>query len=148
MGLMSLGCGSCGAERERGMGLLAAVCASVDESGNCTSYLPEYTPAAVPAVAAPSAGTSWLESLISGIAKTGENVLTAKNTVRGVYTSTGPGGQTTTYVQPEGTSQNIFSGSQTSSQTGVAASGAPNLGMIVIGGAALLLVFMLARKAH
>jgi hypothetical protein len=145
MSLMRLGCGSCGAERERGMGLLAAVCAAVDETGNCTSYLPEYTGVAVPAVATPSAG-NWLENLISGVAKTGENILTQQNLARGVYTSTGPGGQTTTYVQPAGTSQNVFAATQTGVAGNVAASGIPNLGMIVIGGAALLLVFMLARK--
>lgn len=142
MSFARLGCGSCGAERERGVGFLAAVCAAVDEAGNCISYLPEYTGA----VAAPTTTSSWLQNLISGGVKTVEDIFKAQNVTRGVYTATGPGGQQVTYVQPEGTSQNVFAATQTGVSGGVTATGTPNLGMIVIGGAALLLVFMLARK--
>jgi hypothetical protein len=72
---------------------------------------------------------------------TAQNILTQKNLARGVYTQTGPGG-TTTYVQPAGTQQNIFGA--TGGQ--VSATASPGMGIVLIGGAALLLVFMLAKR--
>jgi hypothetical protein len=68
-----------------------------------------------------------------------QDILKGKNLPRGVYTQTGPGG-TTTYVQPTGTQANIFGA------TATGATANSGMGIVLIGGAALLLVFMLARK--
>lgn len=84
---------------------------------------------------------AFLQEQIGSWSKTGQNILTSQNLPRGVYSQTGPSG-TTTYVQPSGTSQNIFgaSGGQ------YAATASPGMGIVLIGGAALLLVFMLAKR--
>jgi hypothetical protein len=120
-----------------------------DDPSNVTAIIPVQTispsPGYVAPTTTPSATTKWLENLISGVAKTGENILTAKNTVRGVYTATGPGGQTVTYVQPAGNPTNIFGASQTSVLGGVTGTSS-SMGLILVGGAALLLVFMMAKK--
>ena len=116
---------------------LGQVCLLVDDNGVCTSWAP----------AAPAAATtpgfnwdSWVANLIGGAAKTTENILTAQNQTKGVYTQTGPGG-TVTYVQPAGNQGNIFS------STGITgtATGSSGMGMILIAGAGLFLVFMLAK---
>ena len=87
-------------------------------------------------------GVDWGQMIadqISSWGKTGQQILLGENIPRGVYTQTGPGG-TTTYVQPAGTSQNIFGAG---AGTATASSG---MGLVLVGGAALLLVFLLARK--
>lgn len=86
--------------------------------------------------------TNWWQSLITGAAETAENVLMQRNLAKGVYTKTTPQG-TVTYVQPAGTNANVFG----ASDTGISgtASASPGMGIVLIGGAALLLVFMLAK---
>jgi hypothetical protein len=74
---------------------------------------------------------------------TAQNILTQRNLARGVYTKTEPGG-TTTYVQPEGTQQNIFSA--IGGQMGVTGTASAGMGLVVVGGAALWLVFKLAKR--
>ncbi len=68
-----------------------------------------------------------------------QDILKSKNLPRGVYTQTGPSG-TTTYVQPAASQANIFG----ASATGATASS--GVGIVLIGGAALLLVFILAKR--
>ena len=105
-----------------------------DETGVCIS------------TGAPSTGfdwSSWTAGLISGVSKTVENVIGQKNLAKGVYTQTSPTG-TVTYVQPAGTSANIF-GATSTGITG-AATGSSGMGMILLAGAGLFLVFMLANK--
>ena len=77
---------------------------------------------------------AFISEQVGSWSKTGQNILTSQNIPRGVY-QTGPGG--TTIVQPEGVPI-------TSGAANLQAS--PGVGLIVLGGAALLLVFMLARK--
>lgn len=119
------------------------VCLQYDESGNCTISEMD-----TPATPTPAASTgfnwdSWVASLIGGAAKTTEGILTAQNQTKGVYTQTGPNG-TITYVQPSGNAANIFGASSTGI-TG-SATGSSSMGLILVGGAALLLVFLVARK--
>jgi hypothetical protein len=71
---------------------------------------------------------------IASWSKTGQQILQQQNIARGVYT-TGPGG--TTIVQPEGVA--VPSGTANLQAS-------PGFGVVLIGGAALLLVFMLARR--
>ncbi len=108
---------------------------------------PEEQMALVPGAQFGSPSTSpgvwdWIAQMASGWSKTGQDILRQQNIARGVYTQTGPGGVQTTYVQPEGTSQNIFGA--TGGQFGAQAS--PGFGLVLIGGAALVLVFMLAKR--
>jgi len=87
-------------------------------------------------------GIDWgqlISTQVSGWSSTLQDVLKGRNLPRGVYTQTGPSG-TTTYVQPAGTQANIFG----ASATGATASS--GVGIVLVGGAALLLVFMLARR--
>jgi hypothetical protein len=97
-----------------------------------------------------ASSASWLESLISGGAATAEQIAVAQNLPTGVYTSTGPGGASTTYVQPAGSTQNIFSASQTgvTGTLGTTATGtlSGSGGMILMAGAAILLVFMMTQR--
>jgi hypothetical protein len=82
-------------------------------------------------------------NLIGGAAKTGETVITQQNLAKGVYTQTGPNG-TITYVQPANNSSNIFGASSTGITGTASASG--SMGLVLMAGAGLLLVFMLAKK--
>jgi hypothetical protein len=96
--------------------------------------------------AAPAASSfnwdSWLANLIGGVAKTGETVITQQNLAKGVYTQTNKDG-TITYVQPAGNTANIFGATSTGiTGTGTASSG---MGLVLIAGAGLLLVFMMAK---
>jgi hypothetical protein len=84
---------------------------------------------------------SWWQKLISGAATTAENILTAKNQTTGVYTKNADG--SVTYVQPAGNTSNVFSASSTG-VTG-SATGTSSMGLILVGGAALLMVFLLAK---
>ena len=86
---------------------------------------------------------NWWQNLITGAAGTAEEVLLQRNLARGVYSKTTPQG-TVTYVQPAGTSQNVFGASDTGI-TG-AASASPGVGLVVLGGAALILVFMMVKR--
>jgi hypothetical protein len=89
---------------------------------------------------------TFISDQVSGWSKAGQNILTSQNQTKGIYTQTGPQG-TITYVQPAGTSQNIFGASSTGI-TGTATTSS-GMGIVLIGGAALLLVFMLAKgKGH
>jgi len=83
---------------------------------------------------------AFISEQVGSWSKTGQDILRSESLPRGVYTQTGPGGTTTTYVQPAGTSQNVFGA------TGASATASPGIGLVVIGGAALLLVFMLAKR--
>ena len=136
--MMALSCGQGPFVGCRGLGDCPSGYAA-DETGFCISL---GTPA-VSSTPAASSSTNWLESLISGVAKTGENILTQQNLAKGVYTQTSPTG-TVTYVQPAGTSQNIF-GATSTGITG-AATGSSGMGLILLAGAGLFLVFMLAKK--
>ena len=90
-----------------------------------------------------SGGGFWdiLAQQITGWSKTGQDILRSGSLPRGVYQQTGPTG-TITYVQPAESQQDIFgaTGGTVTAQAGA------GVGLIVIGGAALLLVFMLAKK--
>ena len=83
----------------------------------------------------------FLAKQIGGWSTTGQQILQQRNIARGVYTKTTPSGQVV-YVQPEGTGQNIFQ----AVEGGVQAQGSSGMGLILVGGAALLLVFMLAKR--
>ena len=99
-----------------------------------STYVSSSTPAA--------SGPSWWQSLITGAAGTAEKILVAQNQTKGVYTQTSPSG-TVTYVQPAGNTANIFGASSTGiTGTGTASSG---MGLVLIAGAGLLLVFMMAK---
>ncbi len=94
--------------------------------------------------ATPTTGSSnwgWLTDVIGSWSKTGQQILLNENVVRGVYTDAKTG---QTYVQPAGNTSNIFSAVGGS----VSGTASPGLGLVLIGGGALLLVFMLARKGH
>ena len=84
---------------------------------------------------------AFISEQVGSWSKTGQNILTSQNLPRGVYQQTTPGGGGITYVQPAGTSQNIFG----ATGGAVSAQASPGIGIILIGGAALLLVFMLAK---
>jgi len=91
-----------------------------------------------------TAGFDWgkfIGEQIGSWSKTGQTILTSESLPRGVYQQTGPGG-TITYTQPSGSQQNIFGA--TGGQVGATAS--PGMGLVLVGGAALLLVFLLARR--
>jgi hypothetical protein len=146
--MMALSCGHGPSLGCRGLGDCPAGY-QADETGTCIS--PEdailkvlNTPAVTPTPAA-SSSTNWLESLISGVAKTGENILTQQNLAKGVYTQTSPTG-TVTYVQPAGTSQNIFGASSTGITGTASGTLSSGTGLILLAGAGLFLVFMLAKK--
>ena len=99
---------------------------------------------ASPAVVSPGFDWSaWTANLIGGAAKTAEGILTAQNQTKGVYTQTNKDG-TITYVQPAGNTGNIF----TASSTGITGSGTANsgMGMILIAGAAMLVLFMMMGR--
>ncbi len=81
---------------------------------------------------------AFISEQVGSWSKTGQNILTSQNIPRGVYTS-GPGG--TTYVQPEGSQVTLPVGAGS-----FQAQASPGFGIVLVGGAALLLVFMLARK--
>ena len=121
---------------------MGAVCAQTDDSGNCISYLPEYVAPTTPA-AKPFDWSAWTANLIGGAAKTTEGILTAQNQTKGVYTQTNKDG-TITYVQPAGNTGNIF----TASSTGITGTGTANsgMGMILIAGAAMLVLFMMMGR--
>jgi hypothetical protein len=85
--------------------------------------------------------SKFIADQIASWSKTGQDILKAENLPRGVYTQTGPYG-TTTYIQPAGTSQNVFAATGGT----LAAQASPGMGLILLGGAALLLVFLLARR--
>jgi len=82
-------------------------------------------------------GFDWgkfISEQIGSWSQTGQQILIGQNIPRGVY-QTGPGG--TTIVQPEGMPV----------PTGTASlQASPGFGIVLVGGAALLLVFMLARR--
>jgi hypothetical protein len=80
-----------------------------------------------------------LSEQIAGWSKTGQNILTQQNIARGVLTQTSPG--VFTYVQPAGSQVTLPVGT-----VGVSAQGSPGMGLVLLGGAALLLVFMLAKR--
>ena len=83
------------------------------------------------------AGFDWgkfIGEQIGSWSKTGQSILIGQNIPRGVY-QTGPGG--TTIVQPEGIP--VPSGTANLQAS-------PGFGIVLLGGAALLLVFMLAKR--
>jgi hypothetical protein len=82
---------------------------------------------------------SWLQNVIGGAVNTAETILKNQNVVRGVLTQTSPG--VYQYVQPAGSQVTLPIGA---SQV-VSASASPGMGIVLVGGAALLLVFMLAK---
>jgi hypothetical protein len=92
-------------------------------------------------VSTTASSSNWLQDLIGGAVSTVEDIFKAKNTVRGVLTQTSPG--VFQYVQPEGSSVTLPV--TTSSTSSLTASGS-STGLILMGGAALLLVFLVARK--
>ena len=84
---------------------------------------------------------SWIQSLIGGAVGTVQDIFRAKNTVRGVLTQTSPG--VFQYVQPTGSNVTL---PITQSQVGsLTASGNSGMGMILLAGAGVFLVFMLAK---
>jgi len=83
--------------------------------------------------------SSFLAQQAAGWSRTAQNILGQRNIPRGVLQQTAPG--VFTYVQPEGSQVTLPVGT-----AGFSASASPGIGIILIGGAALLLVFMLARK--
>lgn len=131
MDCRSLGVAGC--RSRRGMRGLGDVCTEVDDTGACTWWAP--SPA--PVTTQPSASTSWLQNLIGGAVKTGENILTAKNQTRGILTQTAPG--VFTYVQPEGSQVTLPVGT-----IGLPpASG--SMGLVLVAGVGVLVVFMLMK---
>jgi hypothetical protein len=88
-----------------------------------------------------STSSSWLQNLIGGAVGTVEDIFKAKNVVRGVLTQTSPG--VFQYVQPTGSNVTLpISQSPVGSLT---ASGSSGMGMILLAGAGVFLVFMLAK---
>ena len=83
--------------------------------------------------------SSFLAQQAAGWSRTAQNILGQRETPRGVLTQTAPG--VFTYVQPEGSSVTL-----PVSTAGFSASASPGVGIILIGGAAVFLLFMLARK--
>ena len=109
---------------------------------NTSGELVPANTATAPAATSSFNWDSWLANLIGGVAKTGETVYTQQNLAKGVYTQTNKDG-TITYVQPAGNTANIFGASSTGiTGTGTASSG---MGLVLIAGAGLLLVFMMAK---
>lgn len=108
------------------------VCIEVDDTGACTAW-----------GASPSSSPSWLQNLISGAFKTTENILTAKTQTKGVLTQTAPG--VFTYVQPEGSKVTLPVNVSPAGTLGVNASASSGMGLVLVGGAALLVVFMMAK---
>lgn len=92
-----------------------------------------------PAVTDGGVAPTWWQNIISGAFKTTENILTAKTQTKGVLTQTAPG--VFTYVQPEGSQVTLPVGT-----IGVSATASSGMTMLMIGGAALVLVFVLSRK--
>ena len=93
---------------------------------------------------APAAGSDtwgWLQNLISGGVKTSSRSNSGQNIPRGVYTQTGPGGVQTTYVQPEGSATTLPVGTGT-----FQAQASSGFGLVLVGGAALLVLFMMMRR--
>lgn len=90
----------------------------------------------------PSNGGFWdtISNLVNTWSTTGQKILTAQNLPRGVYTQTGPGG-TVTYVQPSGSNVTLPVGAGT-----LQASANTGFGMVLIAGAAVLVLFMLMRR--
>lgn len=91
---------------------------------------------------APSGGIDWRTLLAQQAAswsRTAQGILQQRNMPRGVLTQSGP--DVFTYVQPEGSQVTLPVGTARFS-----ASASPGIGIILIGGAAVLLVFMLARR--
>lgn len=82
-------------------------------------------------------GFDWgkfIAEQVGSWSKTGQDILRSENLPRGIY-QTGPGG--TTIIQPEGVA--VPSGTANLQAS-------PGFGVVLIGGAALLLVFMLAKR--
>ena len=92
-------------------------------------------------VASPASPGFWdiLAEQIGGWSRTGQQILQQRNIARGVLTQTAPG--VFTYVQPAGSQVTLPVGT-----VGVSAQASPGMGLVLIGGAALLLVFMLAKR--
>jgi hypothetical protein len=86
-----------------------------------------------------AAAAPWWQTIIGGAVTTVEDILKAKNTVRGVLTQTSPG--VFQYVQPTGSQVTLPVGT---SQV-VSATGSSGMGMILLAGAGIFLVFMLAK---
>ena len=87
-----------------------------------------------------SDSSSWWKDLISGAVKTVEGIATAKTQTKGVLTQTSPG--VFTYVQPEGSSTTLPVGTGTFGLS-PASSG---MGMYLVAGAAVLVLFMMMRR--
>lgn len=95
-------------------------------------------------VSASGSNSSWLQNLIGGAVTTVEDIFKAKNTVRGVLTQTSPG--VFQYVQPTGSTTTLPV--TTSTVGSLTASGSSGMGMILLAGSGLFLVFMLAKGKH
>jgi hypothetical protein len=106
-------------------------CTAMDANGVCTVFTPDTAPA--------FDWSAWTAGLIGGATKTVEGILTAKNQTKGILTQTAPG--VYTYVQPEGSQVTLPIGT---SQV-VSATGSTGMGMILLAGAGVFLVFMLAK---
>lgn len=89
---------------------------------------------------------SWIQNLIGGAVGTVQDIFKAKNTVRGVLTQTSPG--VFQYVQPTGSNVTLPVNVSPAGSLGVNASGNSGMGMILLAGAGLFLVYMLAKKGN
>lgn len=84
---------------------------------------------------------SWLQNIVGGAVGTVEDILKSRNVVRGVLTQTSPG--VFQYVQPEGSGVTLPVG--VSPVGSLSAAGSSGMGMILLAGAGIFLVFMLAK---
>jgi len=92
----------------------------------------------------PSGGGFWntVQDLVKSWSTTGQQILTAQNIPRGVYSYRDPRtGALTQYVQPEGSTVTLPVGGgtfQAQANTG--------FGMVLVAGAAALVLFMMMRR--
>jgi hypothetical protein len=93
-----------------------------------------------------TSNSSWIQNLIGGAVGTVQDIFKAKNTVRGVLTQTSPG--VFQYVQPTGSNVTLPVNVSPAGALGVNASASSGMGMILLAGAGVFLVFMLAKKGN
>ena len=91
-----------------------------------------------------SAAVPAWQNWIGDAFKTVENILTAKTQTKGVLTQTSPG--VFTYVQPEGSKVTLPVNVSPAGTLGVSAVTTPGMGLVLVGGAVLVLVLVMAKR--
>jgi hypothetical protein len=129
---------------------MGQVCLAIDPyTGDCTEYESSRSGGVGPLQtvfpASQSSVPTWLQNILGNAFGTAEKVLVAKTQTKGILTQTAPG--QFTYVQPEGSQVTLPVNVSPAGQIGVNAAASPGMGLVLVGGVALVVLLMMMKRS-